>query len=166
MPQYWMLVANKFVIKCYRIRKKQQQKIIAGYWINNRKNRACPKPLGEQWLLKRKRWQIACLLWEKQEGGCGIFVSNHPAEGRLLPGALTTSQQESEIFVKSYNLHNNYTHWRKHWSQIAWLLFLSPKSTIPSISPSCFRKDSFTSISILTKSILCRCVFYFFPNTS
>jgi hypothetical protein len=47
-----------------------------------------------------KHWQIAHLLWEKQEGRSSIFVSNHTGEGRLLPGALTTSQQDSEIFCQ------------------------------------------------------------------
>lgn len=88
--------------------------VIIQAWINNKKAGAFPKALGEQWHLKMKHWQIARLLWEKEEGGGSIFVSNHTGEGRLLPGTLTTSQQDSEIFVKSHNLHNNYTHLSKY----------------------------------------------------
>ena len=97
-------------------------------WINNKKARAFPKALGEQWHLKMKHWQIALLLWEKKkEKGSSIFVSNHTREGRLLPGALTTSQQDSEIFVKSHNLHNNYTRWSKYQFQITSYFLSSPQ---------------------------------------
>lgn len=96
---------------------------------------------------------------KKKERGGSIFVSNHTREGSLLPGALTTSQQDSEIFVKSHNLHNNYTRWSKYRFQIASYFLSSPQIKCFVHGPKLFYMISLFMYSFNKYQLLC--VFYF-----
>lgn len=95
---------------------------------------------------------------KKKERGGSIFVSNHTREGSLLPGALTTSQQDSEIFVKSHNLHN-YTRWSKYRFQIASYFLSSPQIKCFVHGPKLFYMISLFMYSFNKYQLLC--VFYF-----